>query len=195
MRDLDPCGAEREREIDHRSDVRDIGAVHDRVHGEGQLQSHHLGRERALAREGAVIAGDVVGGTGLAVLDRDLHVIEADAGERSQRLVGDADRRGDQVGVEACRVRGRRDVDEVAARARLAAREMHLQHAQRGRFLEHTRPGRGVELVIARIERQRIRAIGAAEGATVRQLGEKAERFVQCGGTRRRQVMPVRDAA
>ena len=43
-------------------DALDIGAVHDRVDGERQLEPHHLGGERALARERALVAGDVVGG-------------------------------------------------------------------------------------------------------------------------------------
>ena len=56
--------------------------MHHHVDGERQAELHDFGRERALARRGAVIAGDMVGGFLLAVLDRDLHVIEAGVGER-----------------------------------------------------------------------------------------------------------------
>ena len=75
--------------------------MHDHVDGERQTEPHDLAGERALAREGAVVAGDVIGGCLLAVLDRDLHVIEAGVGERGERLRRQADRRGDQIGVEA----------------------------------------------------------------------------------------------
>ena len=93
VRDLDAACAERQCEIDHLADAVDVGAMHDRVDGQRQPVPHDLGRERALARERAVIAGDVVGGGGLAVLDGDLHVVEPGCGERAQRPLGDADRR------------------------------------------------------------------------------------------------------
>ena len=73
----------------------------------------------------------------------------------------------------------RRDVDQIAPRARLAAGQMHVQHAERRGLGEHPRPGRGVEFVVARFQRQRIGAIGAAERTAVRQLGEQAERVRQ----------------
>ncbi len=77
MRDFDAACAERERQIDHVGDVIDIGAVHHGVDGERQLAPHHVGGERTLARECALIAGDMIGGLLDAVLDGDLHVIEA----------------------------------------------------------------------------------------------------------------------
>ena len=107
----------------------------------GIFRPHDFGGERALARERALVAGDVVGACGLAVLDRDLHVIETGFGELAQRLRGDADRRGDEIGVKAGLVRRRGDRDEVAPRAGLAAGEMHLQHAEPGGFLKDTGPG------------------------------------------------------
>jgi len=76
MRDLDPARAKREREIDHVADPADVGAVHHGVHGKQQLMPNHLGRQRPLPGKRAVIAGDVVGGCRVAVLDRDLDVIE-----------------------------------------------------------------------------------------------------------------------
>ena len=179
MRDFDAACAERERQIDHVGDVIDIGAVHHGVDGERQFAPHHLGGERALAcecaahsrRYGRRIARRCPGSR--PARDRGRH---RTAG---QRLVGDADGRGDQIGVEPGVVRGRGEFDEVAPRTRLAAREMHLQHAERRRFVEDARPGRGIEFVRARIERDRIGAIRAAERATVRQLGQEAERLVQ----------------
>ena len=81
MRDFDAAGAERQREVNHGADAVDVGAVHDRIDGQRKLQPHHFGRERLLAGEGAFIAGNVVGGGALAVLDRDLHMVEAGIGE------------------------------------------------------------------------------------------------------------------
>ena len=164
-----------QRQIDHRLDARDIGAMHHHVDGERQAELHDLGGERTLARRGAFVAGDVVGGGFLAVLDRDLHVVEPAVGEHAQGLRRQADRRGDEIAVEAGVARGRDDLGQIAPRRRLAARQMHLQHAEPGRFAEHTRPGRGVELVGARVERDRVGAIRTAERTTMRQLGQQAE--------------------
>jgi outer membrane immunogenic protein len=55
------------------------------------------------------------------------------------------------------------DVHEIAPRAGLAARQMHLQDAKLRRFAENAQPGRGIELVRSCIERKRVRAIRAAE--------------------------------
>ena len=56
------------------------------------------------------------------------------------------DARGDQIAVEPDRGGVADELDEIAADHRLAAGEMHLQHAQRRRLAEHPPPGRGVEL-------------------------------------------------
>ena len=84
MGDLDTGCAERERELDHVGDALDIGAVHHRIDGERQVEPHHLGGERALLRERAAIAGDMVGGLRRYVLDRDLHVIETGIGQQAR---------------------------------------------------------------------------------------------------------------
>ena len=81
VRDLDPARAERERERHHVLDVIDVGAVHHGVDGERDFEMHDFGGERALPGEGAFVAGDVVGGSALAILDRDLHVIETGFGD------------------------------------------------------------------------------------------------------------------
>jgi hypothetical protein len=52
---------------------------------------------------------------------------------------------------------------------------MDLQDAERGRFPENARPGRHIDLIVAPVERQRIRAVGTAERAAMRQFGEKAK--------------------
>ena len=184
VRDLDPARAEREREIDHVADPVDVGAVHHRVHGERQLVPNDLGRECALPGKRPVVAGDAVGGRSVGVLDGDLHMVEPGLGERAEGLVRDADRGGDEIGVETGGMGAGGDIDEVAARAGLAARQMHLQDTKPRRLAEDAHPGRGVELILSRIKRERVGAIGAAERTAVGQLGEQAERLVHHCGTR-----------
>src|SRR6202020_529451 len=99
------------------------------------------GGERALAGKGAFVAGDAVGGCTLAVLYLYLHVIEAGFGELPQSVRGDADRRGDEIGVKAGGMRRCHDRDEIAPRTRLAAGEMHLEDAERRGLGKHPRPG------------------------------------------------------
>jgi hypothetical protein len=106
-------------------------------------------------------------------------MIEAGVSERVQQLVGDADSRGNEIGVEAGRTGAGSDLHEVASRGRLAAGQVHLQHAERRRLVHHADPGRRVELALARVERERVGAIGASERTAMRQLGEQAERRMQ----------------
>jgi hypothetical protein len=73
VRDLDPADAER----DHCFQAVDVGAVHDGIDRQRNFQIDHHGRERALARKCALIAGDMVGAFFFAVPDRDLHMVEA----------------------------------------------------------------------------------------------------------------------
>ena len=115
----------------------DIGAMHHGVDRERDFQAHHLGRKRPLAREGAVIAGDMVGAFRLAVLDRNLHVVEAGVGELAQGRRGDADRRGDEIGVEAGAMRRRRQSRRGRA-ARRARRRKDGPAARRARRLRRT---------------------------------------------------------
>src|SRR5437764_2658020 len=151
MRDFDPAGAQSKRKIHHRPDALEIGSMHDGIDRERQLEPHNLSRQRALARESTFVAGYTIGGCRFAVLDRYLHVIEAGLAECCQGFLADADRRGDQIGVEPGSMRGGRDLDEVAACAGLAARQMNLQDAESRRLLEYPRPGRAIELAIPRI--------------------------------------------
>ena len=48
------------------------------------------------------------------------------------------------------------DVHEIAPCARLAAGQMQLQDAELSRFAENAQPGRGIEFVLSRIERERV---------------------------------------
>jgi hypothetical protein len=70
------------------------------------------------------------------------------------------------------------DVQEVAPRAGLAARQMYLQDAKARRLAENAHPRGAVELVLSRVERERVGAIGTAERTAMGQLGEQAERLM-----------------
>jgi hypothetical protein len=124
----------------------------------------------------------MVGGLFIAVLYRYLHVIETGITKRGKRLRRETDRRCDQVAVKAritCRLG---DFWQVAPRRGLTSGQMDLQNAKRGRFPKNPRPGRGVELVVAPVERQRIRAVGTAERTAMREFGKKTEGRWHCIG-------------
>ncbi len=77
-------------------------------------------------------------------------------------------------------MRRRDEVDEVAPRARFAAGEMHLQTRRVPAASSNTRAQVGVSSSSSpRIERERIRAIRAAQRTAVRQFGKQAERVMQ----------------
>jgi hypothetical protein len=48
------------------------------------------------------------------------------------------------------------EVDEIASGAGLSTGQMQLQDAELSRFAENAQPGRGIELVFSRIERERV---------------------------------------
>jgi hypothetical protein len=74
-------------------------------------------RPRAACGQIAVIAGDVVGGCSVAVLDQNLHMIEPGFSQCAEGLVGNPDREGDEIDVKAGRMGAGGDVHEIASRA------------------------------------------------------------------------------
>ncbi len=106
MRDLDPLGAELQRQRHHLGDMIDVGAMHHGIDGERNAVPRHLGGQRFLALVRALVARDVVGRARLVVLNRDLHVVEPGIGQLREGLLGDADGRCDEVGVEPGVMRG-----------------------------------------------------------------------------------------
>jgi hypothetical protein len=69
---------------------------------------------------------------------------------------------------------GRRsDLDDVTPRRRLSARKMDLEHAEICGLDKYPSPGGSVDLVRARLESDRVRTIGTAERATMRELSEQ----------------------
>ena len=130
--DLDAAGAELDRVVDDRLDVMDVVAMDRRVDGQRHAELAHPAGHFLLLGAAALVAADAVGvlGRRVDVLDRDLHVVEAGLFELLQPVALQQHGGGDEVGVEAGLGRRLDDLLEVAARRRLAARQVHLQDAQ-----------------------------------------------------------------
>ena len=116
-------------------------------------------------------------------------------GKHRESLRRQSDRRSNEIVVKTGFARGFDYFGQVAPRRRFTAGKMYLQHAEASGFAEYTRPRRGVEFVVALVERQRIGTIRTAEWATVRQFGEQAEGRRQTGAVcrharRHRRIAP-----
>ena len=96
---LDPAGAEFQRQRHHVGDTIDIGAMHDCIDGQRQFHLDRISCKCELAGEGAVIARDVVGRGRDAVLDRYLNVIEPCSHEFAQPLGVHAHPGRDEIGI------------------------------------------------------------------------------------------------
>ena len=119
-------------------------------------QFDHRSRERQLARMRTAVTGDAIGAFRVHVLQRELDMVQANRLQLGKPCRVETSDRGDQVGIEPGLVRRRDNVDQVAARCRLAAGQVDLQHAQRGGLAKHPGPGRSIQLVRAILQRQRI---------------------------------------
>ncbi len=129
MRDFDPPRAELDGKLDHFAGVRDIGAMNDGVHGQGQADPRDPARNGLLAREATLVAGDFVGGLRFGILDRKLYMVEARRREVVDALLRKADSRGDQIGVEADLCAMGDDLDQIAPRGGFAAGKMGMENA------------------------------------------------------------------
>ena len=89
---------------------------------------------------------------------------------------------GDEIAVEADGIGVAHQRRQVAPHQRLAAREMHLQHAQRGRLAEDALPGCGVELGAGALQLQRVGAIRAAQRTAMRELRKERQRRADGSG-------------
>ena len=81
MGNLDSAGLESQREIDHFDDAVDIGAMYDKIDGQHQPEPHRFGRERVLALERTLVAGDTIRRNGIRILDRELDMAVIGKGE------------------------------------------------------------------------------------------------------------------
>jgi hypothetical protein len=102
-------------------------------------------------------------------------VVEAGFRQRRNFFLSKPNGRGDQIGVQACAMGGCCDLDNVTPCRRLSARKMNLEHSEICGLPKYPSPGRGVDLVGARLEGDRVRAIGAAEWTAMSELGEEPQ--------------------
>jgi hypothetical protein len=109
-------------------------------------------------------------------LDRQLDVIESCGGDGIDQRRLEADPGGDHVGVEAGRVSMRDEIDDIAPQQGLAAREIDVQHAQRRGLVDQPLPLLGRQFLRAPVEFQRVRAIGTAQRAAMREFGQEPHR-------------------
>ena len=65
------------------------------------------------------------------------------------------------------------ELDDVTPCRRLSARKMDLEHAEVSGLGKYPSPGRSVDFVPARLESDRVRAIGTAERTAMGELGEE----------------------
>src|SRR6516165_10733079 len=112
----------------------------------------------------------------VGALEGQLRVIETGVGQALGQLLADPDSGGDEVSVEAALRGVTREIDNVAPRRRLAAREMNMQRAERGGLAAHALPGFAVNLGAGTFERQRIGAIETTERAAMGELDQKPDR-------------------
>ncbi len=141
--------------------------MHYGVDGQWQTRIAHQFRRPVLLRLCSRDPGNAVATIGIGILQAELDMLEAGLGERRHASGIEPNPRGDQIAVKAqpCRMpdKGR----QISPDERLAAREMHLQYAQYRRFAQHPLPGRGIELGPGALQRQRVRAVGATQRATM----------------------------
>ena len=140
MGDLDAPRPQFQRHLDHVRHAVEILAMHHHVERERQAGGAHRVGEARLAGMRAFEPGDAVAGVGREVLEAQLDVLQPGCGEgldlaRTAQRAG-----GDEIAVEAKPVRGADQRHQVTPRHRLAAGEMHLQHAECGRLGEHATP-------------------------------------------------------
>ena len=84
--------------------------------------------------------------------------------------------RGDQIAIEPGGGGVAHQLLEIAPGGGLAAGEVNMQGAEGRGLVDDALPDRGAQLVAGGGKLQRIGAIGALQGAAVRQLGEHADR-------------------
>src|SRR5580704_4384122 len=150
--------------------------MNDGVDGERQARLGDPFCDRLFTGEGALVTRDPVGRWRVGILDRKLRVVEPGIGEFLDTILREADPGGDEVGIKSHFRAMRDDVGEILPRRRFAARKMRMQNAEGRGLRKNLLPDLGAEFVLARIERERIGTIGAAERTAMRQFGEKRDR-------------------
>ena len=134
MGDLEPPRAERQRHLDHVRHAVEILAMHHHVQRERQAGGAHRGGEARLLGMRAASPAMRSPLLGREILEAQLDVLQPGCGEGLDLALAAQRAGGDQVAVEAVPARGGDQRHKIAPRHRLAAGEMHLQHAERGRL-------------------------------------------------------------
>src|SRR5262245_32224871 len=118
-------------------------------------------------------ARDPVGTSGSDVLNGQLNGVEPSLSKTGQPIARERDTAGDQARIEI-EVPGLRDqLFQIVADERLATREVETHHPQLFGFGDDALPGGRVELVTMTSVVERIRAVDAAQGASVGQLRDQ----------------------
>ena len=86
MRDLQPLRPDFDREVDDFRQMVDVLAVDRRIDGEAEPQLPRPQRHVALLGDAAFIGRNAVGGGGIDILNRHLHMVETNFRERLQPL-------------------------------------------------------------------------------------------------------------
>ncbi len=173
---LDPPRAKLVGQRDGLRQIAQIVAVHHRVQGQRQADAGDLGRDLHLAVEAAAIAADEIRHPRVHPLQGQLHMVEPGGVELVQPRTRKPDPRGDQVGIKPRIPRRRDDGHQIGTRGGFPARDMQLQHPQRGSLAEHLGPLRGGQFAVAGRQFQRVRAIGTGQRAAMGQLGQHRQR-------------------
>src|SRR5260221_7409669 len=97
------------------------------------------------------------------ILKAELDMVKAGFHKLGQTLVRKSDSRGDQVGVETRLARAFDQFGQIGTRQRLAAGEVQMQNAERGRLAENAQPVGGRKFLVARSQLQRIRTVYAVQ--------------------------------
>ena len=146
-----------------------------RVDGERQAGLLHPLRNLDLLGHSTLIGGDAIGILGVHVLNRELHMIEAELGELHHAVARERDARRDEVRVEPDFSGHLDDVLEILARRRLAPRKVDLQHAEAGCLTHHVLPFGRREFGVGALEFERIRTVRTLQRALVREFAQHAD--------------------
>ncbi len=117
-------------------------------------------------------AGNFASGFFASALEAELEMIEASGDQSGEPGFVEGKAAGDEADVESGFACGADQGNDVGASERFAAGEIGLENAELNGFAEKARPGFGGEFGVAAGEFDGIRAIDAAERATVREFGD-----------------------
>ena len=176
MRDLEPVGAEVQRQGDHGLELVQVLPMDHGIDGQGQSRRADGARHDELLGMAVAIAADAIGDRGLRRLQAQLDMLEASLAQAGDAPLVEQHACGDQVGVEPQATRMCDDRLQIGACRGLATRQMDLQHAQAGRLVEHAAPFGRRQLARRSLQLERVGAVGALQRAAMGQFGQEPHR-------------------